>query len=258
MAVSMLALLLCLTQPLRCTSQHVGMKEYKNLDMAIASSEFGKRILKNSHHLLSKTGCSGQVDADHIVPRSRGGADHPSNYFMMCNTTNKSFGKVFSVDKCALVGASQCMVAIYCSAVFGGNIPKGASSKVVFNNNVAEETVNNLLSLASPKFKKQLVKARAAAKTTCSLQTMADAMPVDKWKMDSSILQRDMLDSKYAATVARQCSKTTAKQTIRSCVIGVCKMLKACRAEDQGKDVIPSSSAGAAAQAGSVGGHWDL
>jgi len=45
------------------------------------------------------------MDIDHIVPRSRGGADHPSNYQILPSSENRSLGATWDKAKCARAGA---------------------------------------------------------------------------------------------------------------------------------------------------------
>ena len=67
-------------------------------------------------------------DVDHIVPRSLGGADHPSNYMPLDASTNRSIGNMFGKAKCAMpgVGQAKCALAIAISrkcGTFKGRMP---------------------------------------------------------------------------------------------------------------------------------------
>ena len=65
------------------------------------------------------------LDVDHIVPRSRGGANHPSNYRLLDSHVNRSIQARWDWAKCADVGA-QCAEAVAVSRVCGtyrGSIP---------------------------------------------------------------------------------------------------------------------------------------
>ena len=52
------------------------------------------------------------IDVDHIVPRSWGGADHPSNYQLLPASLNRSLGGSFGVDKCLGAGLTECVGAL--------------------------------------------------------------------------------------------------------------------------------------------------
>ena len=54
-------------------------------------------------------------DIDHIVPRSLGGADHPSNYQVLDSSVNRSLGNAWNEAKCAAVGAERCAKAVHIS-----------------------------------------------------------------------------------------------------------------------------------------------
>jgi uncharacterized protein YukE len=59
-------------------------------------------------------------DLDHIVPRSLGGADHPSNYMLLDASTNRSIGNLWT-RKCSRLGiaASTCAKAAAVSRACG-------------------------------------------------------------------------------------------------------------------------------------------
>jgi hypothetical protein len=57
-------------------------------------------------------------DIDHIVPRSLGGADHPSNYQILDASLNRSLGATWNRDKCEMAGP-QCADAIAVSRTCG-------------------------------------------------------------------------------------------------------------------------------------------
>lgn len=58
-------------------------------------------------------------DVDHIVPRSLGGADHPSNYQVLPSSVNRAQGAWWGVDKCLSVGIPTCAAAIAVSVKCG-------------------------------------------------------------------------------------------------------------------------------------------
>jgi len=58
------------------------------------------------------------MDVDHIVPKSLGGADHPSNYQLLDSSTNRSLGNTWDVVKCVSAGP-KCLAAIASSFVCG-------------------------------------------------------------------------------------------------------------------------------------------
>ncbi len=68
------------------------------------------------------------VDVDHIVPRSLGGADHPSNYQLIDASLNRSLGNTWNRDKCMMAGRAGCLAAIaisikcgtFAGGMFGG------------------------------------------------------------------------------------------------------------------------------------------
>jgi hypothetical protein len=65
------------------------------------------------------------MDIDHIVPRSLGGADHPSNYQVLPSSVNRSLGAAWNHAKCANAGmkcADAVAVSHKCGS-FRGAIP---------------------------------------------------------------------------------------------------------------------------------------
>lgn len=58
------------------------------------------------------------MDIDHIVPRSLGGADHPSNYQVLPSSLNRSLGNAWGPEKCRLAGA-RCADAVAVSRSCG-------------------------------------------------------------------------------------------------------------------------------------------
>ncbi len=58
-------------------------------------------------------------DVDHIVPRSLGGADHPSNYQLLPSSVNRSQGAWWGIDKCLSVGVAICAAAVAVSVKCG-------------------------------------------------------------------------------------------------------------------------------------------
>jgi hypothetical protein len=58
------------------------------------------------------------MDIDHIVPRSLGGADHPSNYQVLDSSLNRSLGATWNREKCEMAG-SQCADAVAVSRTCG-------------------------------------------------------------------------------------------------------------------------------------------
>lgn len=64
-------------------------------------------------------------DVDHIVPRSLGGADHPSNYQLLDASKNRSLGAEWTTRKCA-VSNGRCAEAVAVSrkcGSFRGSLP---------------------------------------------------------------------------------------------------------------------------------------
>ncbi len=59
------------------------------------------------------------LDVDHIVPRSLGGADHPSNYQLLESSLNRSLGATWNTDKCAAAGVKICAAAVAVSKLCG-------------------------------------------------------------------------------------------------------------------------------------------
>lgn len=59
------------------------------------------------------------LDVDHIVPRSLGGADHPSNYQLLSSSLNRSLGATWNADKCSAAGVQICAVAVAVSKLCG-------------------------------------------------------------------------------------------------------------------------------------------
>jgi hypothetical protein len=99
------------------------------IDQARASTRFGKGSYSNScervstasfRRMLIKQGISlAGKDIDHIVPRALGGADHPANYQILDSSLNRSLGKTWNAEKCALAGADRCEEAVAISAKCG-------------------------------------------------------------------------------------------------------------------------------------------
>ncbi len=69
--------------------------------------------------LVAKGVALGGMDVDHIVPRSLGGADHPSNYQLLPSSVNRSIGNAWNEDKCLAVGEKECANAIAISRKCG-------------------------------------------------------------------------------------------------------------------------------------------
>lgn len=59
------------------------------------------------------------IDVDHIVPRSLGGADDPSNYQLLDKSLNRSLGATWNRDKCIMAGTQQCAEAVAVSRTCG-------------------------------------------------------------------------------------------------------------------------------------------
>jgi len=73
------------------------------------STATATRILTENPQMLEGMGLTATTfragyNIDHIVPRSRGGANHPLNYCVMKKTVNNSFGDRVSLAKLELVG----------------------------------------------------------------------------------------------------------------------------------------------------------
>lgn len=58
-------------------------------------------------------------DIDHLVPKSRGGADHPSNYQVLDSSLNRSLGATWNRDKCLMAGVQRCADAVAVSRSCG-------------------------------------------------------------------------------------------------------------------------------------------
>ena len=66
------------------------------------------------------------LDVDHIVPRAKGGADHPSNYRLLDLHVNRSMQEEWGRKKCQAVGRHACAEAVAVSRVCGtyrGDVP---------------------------------------------------------------------------------------------------------------------------------------
>lgn len=85
----------------------------RDLDCTPVSTQSWRRRLKKEG--VDLTG----LDVDHIVPRSKGGADHPLNYQLLDSSTNRSLGATWDLGKCASVGAARCAAAMAVSSVCG-------------------------------------------------------------------------------------------------------------------------------------------
>lgn len=86
-----------------------------------ANSEFDcapVNTAKFRRHLLELGISLAGKDVDHIVPRSLGGADHPSNYQLLDSSTNRSLGNTWNRQKCIAVG-SRCAEAMAVSMKCG-------------------------------------------------------------------------------------------------------------------------------------------
>lgn len=59
------------------------------------------------------------LDVDHIVPKSKGGADHPLNYQLLDSSTNRSLGNTWGHEKCVGAGMTRCVAAVAVSRVCG-------------------------------------------------------------------------------------------------------------------------------------------
>jgi hypothetical protein len=52
-----------------------------------------------------------EYSLDHIIPSSRGGKDHPTNYFLMPRHVNNYFGNSWTAEKVAYIGAGAALAA---------------------------------------------------------------------------------------------------------------------------------------------------
>jgi hypothetical protein len=78
----------------------------------LSRAAYRRMLLTQGISLLGK-------DIDHIVPKALGGADHPSNYQVLDSSLNRSLGKTWNVEKCAMAGDERCAEAITVSTKCG-------------------------------------------------------------------------------------------------------------------------------------------
>lgn len=78
----------------------------------VSTASYRRMLLAQGIDLLGK-------DIDHIVPRALGGADHPANYQVLDASLNRSLGKTWNIEKCAMAGDRRCAEAVAISAKCG-------------------------------------------------------------------------------------------------------------------------------------------
>lgn len=78
-----------------------------------STQSFRRQLESRGENLAGK-------DIDHIVPRSLGGADNPSNYQVLSSSVNRSQGAWWGFDKCLSVGTMVCAAAVAVSMKCGG------------------------------------------------------------------------------------------------------------------------------------------
>lgn len=76
-----------------------------------------RRILSENPQMLEGMGLTAATftasySIDHIVPRSKGGVNHPLNYCVMKKTVNNKFGNRVSLAKLELVGFYSAWFAV--------------------------------------------------------------------------------------------------------------------------------------------------
>lgn len=90
-----------------------GNRDVSSLDCSAGMSTNAFRSL-----LLASGTSLTDVDIDHIVPRSLGGADHPANYQLLDRSLNRSLQDSWGPAKCRLAG-NRCAGAIAVSRKCG-------------------------------------------------------------------------------------------------------------------------------------------
>jgi hypothetical protein len=78
----------------------------------MSTAAYRRVLIAQGFSLLGK-------DIDHIVPKALGGADHPSNYQVLDSSLNRSLGKTWNIEKCAMAGDERCAEAIAASTKCG-------------------------------------------------------------------------------------------------------------------------------------------
>lgn len=183
--------------------------------------------------IKNKSLCQTSMHIDHIIPRSKGGADHPSNYYSLCGTINSPFGNTFSLSKCFLVGADACAQAVLCSGLFGGNYPYNTSSATDrytfrrYDNSRAEELLKRLMDAATVGFRLQLTKAIATARNTCTFANQGMLVSNANWPANSALLKRHLLDNQ-AVTALLKSIKAQGTTKIKEQTQALCNALGAC------------------------------
>ncbi|HAA57588.1 MAG TPA: hypothetical protein DCE42_22670 [Myxococcales bacterium] len=104
--------------------QHVARGDWKQALQVMACMN----ITPRKYRLLLKAqgmDLTGK-DIDHIVPLSKGGAQHPLNYRVLDASKNRSLQATWNIKKCLDAGKSNCLQAIlvskYCGS-YKGNLP---------------------------------------------------------------------------------------------------------------------------------------
>ena len=78
----------------------------------VSTAAYRRMLIAQGISLLGK-------DIDHIVPKALGGADHPANYQVLDSSLNRSLGRTWNVEKCAMAGDARCAEAVAVSAKCG-------------------------------------------------------------------------------------------------------------------------------------------
>jgi hypothetical protein len=218
----------------------VGRKELGKLCLAVSSSEFNKRLMSEPHakEILASSLCNGAIEMDHIIPQSRGGADHPTNYIPVCSKINTSFGNKFNLAKCFLVGAEACAVAVKCSGLFGGNHGKSGGNFVRFDNGTASQVLQKLMDAASVGFRLKLKKAVAKAKTDCTFA--GERMNLRNWPAHTALLKRHLVGNEAMASLLKKFTGTGAAHITQH----ICIEKGACPAGSMADDLLSYSKLG--------------
>ena len=89
-----------------------GVDESLDCDAGMSRARFRELLLAQGTLLAG-------MDVDHIVPKSLGGADHPSNYQLLDSSENRSLGNAWDEAKCQMAGEERCLRAVAVSQKCG-------------------------------------------------------------------------------------------------------------------------------------------